>query len=328
MQAGLTAVHTPVLVKELLCLLEPRNESELMIDATQGEGGHSFQFLSRFPGLRVIGIDADPEIQKIAIERLKEFDGRTGFYSGWSQDFFNEYDFGERPETILIDLGISLFHYEKSGRGFSFRRDEPLDMRIGAGLVGDGAQKASASKTAADLVNGLSEKELADLLFYNAEERYSRVIAKEIANARRMSRIQSSGVLAEIVERAVPAEYRSGPVHPATRTFQALRIAVNGELSGLPGLLEAALRVLKPHGRLAVISFHSLEDRIVKNFFRNKNRDCTCSPQEPICRCEGKRILNILTKKGVTPEPEEILLNPPSRSSRLRVAEKIKDEAK
>ena len=307
------AVHTPVLTEELLEILAPRKEDELMIDATIGEGGHSFQFLSRFPGLKIIGVDADPQIQKIAGERLKGFNGRIEFYSGWSYDFFSEYSFPRRPDTILIDLGVSLFHYEKSGRGFSFLRDEPLDMRI----------RSDTGKSAADLISGLSEKELADLLFTNAQERFSRRIAKEIVKTRSLGPIKSSGVLAQTVERAVPLAYRNGPVHPATKTFLALRIAVNRELSGLEALLEAALKVLKPKGIIGVISFHSLEDRIVKNFFREKNRDCTCPPQEPICRCEGKRIVNILTKKGVIPGPEEIRNNPASRSARLRAAEKI-----
>jgi len=315
MQIGSEAVHTPVLLAEVIRFLGPRSEDELMIDATLGEGGHSNQFLSRFPGLKITGIDADREILKIAGERLKGFGKRIDFYSGRSYDFFSEYAPERRPDTILFDLGVSLFHYEKSGRGFSFRKDEPLDMRI----------NPENGQNAADLVNGLCEKELADLLFYNAEERFSRRIAKEIVRARQHSPVNSSGVLAEIVARAVPPAYRNGPVHPATRTFQALRIAVNNELSGLKDLLDVSLRVLKPGGRLGVITFHSLEDRIVKFFFREKNRDCTCPPGAPICRCEGKRIADILTKKGVAPGQEEITANPPSRSARLRVIEKVRD---
>ena len=289
-----------------------------MVDATVGEGGHLYAFLSQFPELRAIGIDADPEILKTARERLGGFGERVQFYSGWSHDFFAEYP-GEykRPDTILIDLGISLFHYEKSGRGFSFRYDEKLDMRI----------DESSGISAAELIARLSEKDLADLLFANAEERYSRRIARAIGEAKSSGAINSSAVLAEIVERAVPPVYRHGPIHPATRTFQALRIAVNGELSRLEGLLEAAFRVLEPAGRLGVISFHSLEDRIVKNFFREKNRDCICPPEAPICKCRGQRALTMLTRKGVSPGEEEIRKNPPSRSARFRAVEKILDEA-
>jgi len=311
-------VHTPVLLEETLKYLAPRKAGELMIDATIGEGGHSNAFLSQFPELRIIGIDADPEILKIARERLGHFGERVQFYSGWSHDFFAEYpEEFKRPDTILLDLGVSLFHYEKSGRGFSFRYDEPLDMRI----------DASSGIGAAELIERFSERDLADLLYTNGEERYSRRIARAIGEAKSGGKIGSSAVLAEIVERAVPPAYRHGPIHPATRTFQALRIAVNGELSRLPDLLEAAFRVLECGGRMGVVSFHSLEDRIVKNFFRDKNRDCICPPEAPICKCGGQRTVTILAKKGIKAGEEEIRRNPPSRSARFRAAEKILEEA-
>ena len=311
-------VHTPVLLEETIKYLSPRKAGELMIDATVGEGGHSSAFLSQFPELRIIGIDADPGILKIAKERLWHFGERVQFYSGWSHDFFSEYPVEfKRPDTILMDLGVSLFHYEKSGRGFSFRYDEPLDMRI----------DTSSGLSATELIERLSEKDLADLLYNNGEERYSRRIARAIGEAKRSGKINSSVVLAEIVERAVPSEYRHGPFHPATRTFLALRAAVNGELSRLSGLLEAAFRTLESGGRVGVISFHSLEDRIVKNFFREKNRDCICPPEAPICKCGGQRMVTILTKKGIKAGEEEIRRNPPSRSARFRAVEKILDEA-
>jgi len=308
--------HTPVLLEEALQILAPREKNELMIDANIGEGGHSFFFLSRFSELKIVGIDADAEILAVAKERLAQFSGRVRFYSVWSHDFFAEYpEELERPDTIFFDLGVSSFHYKKSGRGFSFSKDENLDMRI----------DLNSGLTAADLVAKLPERELADLLYNNAGERYSRRIAALIVNERRRGTITTTSALADLVERAVPASYRHGPIHPATRTFQALRIAVNGELARLPTLLEDALRVLEPGGRLAVISFHSLEDRIVKNFFRTMNKDCTCPDQAPICRCEGRRSINVLTKKGIAPGKEEIERNPPSRSARLRVAEKVLD---
>jgi len=311
-------IHTPVLLEETIKYLAPRKTGELMIDANVGEGGHSNAFLSQFPELKVIALDADAEIMKTAKERLARFGDRIQFYSGWSQDFFAEYpgDF-KRPDTILMDLGISLFHYEKSGRGFSFRYDEKLDMRI----------DTSSGFGAAELIARLCEKELADLIYANSGERYSRRIAKAVAEAKQNSAVTSSAVLAEIVERAVPPVYRNGPFHPATKTFQALRIAVNGELSRLEDLLGAAFRLLEPGGRMGVISFHSLEDRIVKNFFREKNRDCICPPEAPICKCGGQRELTILTGKGISPGEEEIRRNPPSRSARFRAIEKILDEA-
>jgi 16S rRNA (cytosine1402-N4)-methyltransferase len=309
--------HTPVLLEETIHYLGPRSEGELMVDATLGEGGHSFAFLSRFPGLRIIGIDADGEIQGIARERLKEFGDRIHFYTGWSQEFFADFPRDiKRPDTILIDLGVSLYHYEKSHRGFSFRKDEVLDMRI----------DPSRGIPAAQILAESSEKDLADLLYKYGEEQYSRRIARAITEARSHSAVTNSAALAEIVERAVPAGYRRGGIHPATRTFQALRIAVNGELSGLPDLLGAALGILESGGRLGVISFHSLEDRIVKNYFREKNKVCTCPPEAPICRCKGYRIITILTRKAVSPGKEEIKNNPSSRSAKLRVVEKIPDE--
>ncbi|MCL2208647.1 MAG: 16S rRNA (cytosine(1402)-N(4))-methyltransferase RsmH [Treponema sp.] len=310
-------IHIPVLPEESLKLLFPRSDNDLMIDANTGEGGHSFNFLSRFPRLKMVCIDADSSVLAIAEKRLEPFTERVHFYSGWSHDFFAEYPSElKRPDTILFDLGVSLYHYRESGRGFSFEKDEYLDMRI----------DKEAGITAADLIAKLPEKELADLIYNNAGERYSRRIASRIVNERNKSTITTTSALAALVERAVPASYRHRPIHPATRTFQALRIAVNGELSKLSALLEGALRVLEPGGRLGVISFHSLEDRIVKNFFRTSNKNCTCPQHAPICRCEGRRSVNLLTKKGIAPCKEEIERNPSSRSARLRVAEKVLDE--
>ncbi|AEF86643.1 S-adenosyl-methyltransferase MraW [Treponema primitia ZAS-2] len=312
----MTAVHVPVLLEETILYLAPRSDGELMVDATQGEGGHSYAFLSRFPTLRVVGIDADKAIQEKARERLQEFEDRITFYNGWSHDYFAALGAVEKPDTILIDLGVSMYHYEESGRGFSFRKDEPLDMRI----------DISSGDTAADLIARLPEKELADLIYNNAEERYSRRIARAIVETRSQGAITGSAALAEIVSRAVPAEYRRGRAHPATKTFQALRIAVNGELGRLLELLESALNSLKVGGRMGVISFHSLEDRKVKNFFREKNKECTCPPETPICRCTGHRFVNLLTRKAVAPDQEEARKNPASRSAKLRVVEKIFNE--
>ncbi|MFA6508220.1 MAG: 16S rRNA (cytosine(1402)-N(4))-methyltransferase RsmH [Treponemataceae bacterium] len=310
-------LHTPVLLEETISYLAPRSDGELMVDGTLGEGGHSLAFLTRFPTLRIIGVDADPDIQKIARERLASFGDRIHFYNGWSHDFFADLPADiKRPETILLDLGVSVFHYEKSGRGFSFRKDEPLDMRI----------DPTSGRSAADLIAALNEKDLADLIYQNADERFSRRIARTIIAARARGRIETTGALASLVESSVPAQYRRGPIHAATRTFQALRIVVNGELDRLSELLEAALHVLEPGGRIGVITFHSLEDRIVKNFFREKNKDCTCPPEAPICICEGRRALTILTRKAVAPSEDEVRNNPPSRSAKLRVAEKVLEE--
>jgi len=308
--------HTPVMLDETLSLLGPRDKNELMVDANAGEGGHSYAFLSGFSDLKLIAVDADSDIIAIAKGRLEQFLNRVHFYCGWSHDFFADYPSEiKRPNTILFDLGISSYHYKNSGKGFTFEKDEVLDMRI----------DSTHGVTAAELLARLPERELADMLYNNAQERYSRRIASSIIQQRQKSTITTTSALADLVYRAVPASYRHGQIHPATKTFQALRIAVNGELSRLPSLLEAAFRVLEPGGRLGVISFHSLEDRIVKNFFRTMNKNCICPENAPICKCEGRRSVNLLTKKGVTPAKDEIERNPPSRSARLRVAEKILD---
>jgi len=306
--------HVPVLPEQVLHYLAPRGRNELLIDATVGEGGHSYAFLSRFRDLSVVGVDADPVIQAVARERLAEFGERVRFFTGWAQDFFAAYPCElNRPDAILCDLGISNFHYEKSGRGFSFSGEEKLDMRV----------NPDEGFSAAEFLAQRPEKEIADTLYNSAGERYSRRIARAIVQERQKGGISTAAALSELVKRAVPASYRHGPIHPATRTFMALRVAVNRELERLPELLELALKVLKPGGRLGVISFHSLEDRVVKNFFKMKNRDCTCPPERAVCDCAGSRSVNILTPKGVTADEEEIRRNPPSRSARLRVAEKI-----
>jgi 16S rRNA (cytosine1402-N4)-methyltransferase len=308
--------HVPVLLEETLSYLAPRGPGEWMVDATMAEGGHSYAFLSRFADLRVLGIDADGGALAKARQRLEAFGDRAQFFHGWSQDYFASLPAdGEGPDTILIDLGVSMYHYEESGRGFSFRRDEPLDMRI----------DTSGGETAADLIAGLSEKDLADMFYRNAEERYSRRIARAIVENRSRGAITRTSALAEIVSRAVPADYRRGRTHPATKVFQALRVETNRELLRLLELLESALGALKAGGRMGVISFHSLEDRGVKNFFRDKNKACACPPETPICRCEGRQVA-ILTRKAVMPGPEELRANPPSRSARLRVVEKLRKE--
>ena len=313
-------VHTPVLLNECLEYLSPLGEPyenhAVMVDSTTGEGGHSFAFLSKYPNLELNCLDADKVIQARAKERLSEFGERVHFYSGWFQDFYADYpaDY-KKPDIILFDLGISVFHYEKSERGFSFRYDEKLDMRL----------NTSEGESAADLVNDLSEEKLADLIYLYGEEKLSRRIAKAICEARKGGCIESSKALAEIIWNAVPANYRYGPIHPATRTFQALRIAVNGELKRLPKALHDAFNSLNVGGKMGVITFHSLEDRIVKNYFRNLGKECVCPPEVAVCRCGGKQCAKILTHKPVCPTEDEVRKNSPSRSAKLRVVQKLCD---
>lgn len=314
-------VHTPVLLKETLNLLSPVGESYekncFMIDSTTGEGGHSEAFLNQYPGLHILGLDADKNIQMRAKERLAYFSDRMSFHLGWFNDFFANYSENDRqPDLILFDLGISVYHYEASGRGFSFRHDEPLDMRL----------DESAGPSAADIVNTLREEELANIIFKYGDERYSRRIAHAIVERRSHSKLVSTKELADIIFNAVPGPYRHGRIHPATKSFQAIRIAVNGELDRLENVLKDAFKVLKPGGKLGVITFHSLEDRIVKNYFRDLGKKCICPPEQAICTCGGKPRAKVLTRKPIGPTEDEINFNPPSRSAKLRGVLKLGDQ--
>jgi 16S rRNA (cytosine1402-N4)-methyltransferase len=311
------AVHRSVMQKEVLEYLAPEGENELLVDCTLGEGGHSAMFLEEFPTLKVVGIDADEHILEVARQRLAPYGDRVRLLHTWFNTFFKEYPLGgERPDLLLFDLGISLYHYQRAERGFTFGRDETLDMRL------DGKLEISA----ADIVNTYPEGELANLIYNYGEERYSRAIARSIVKRREIGRIQGSKELADLIASSVPGKYRHGRIHPATRTFQALRIVVNGELPRLESALSDALRVLKVGGRMAVITFHSLEDRVVKHFFKEKNRSCTCPPEWPICKCGGHRVVDILTRKPAMPEEREVSENPPSRSAKLRVVRKVFEE--
>ncbi|MBQ1198050.1 MAG: 16S rRNA (cytosine(1402)-N(4))-methyltransferase RsmH [Spirochaetaceae bacterium] len=312
-------IHTSVLLNETLEWLSPENESfadnAFMVDSTLGEGGHSFAFLNRYKNLRIIGLDADQKIQARAKERLSCFGNRMNFHLGWFNDFYANYpDNLPKPNLILFDLGISVFHYERSGRGFSFRYDEELDMRL----------NDSEGKSASDIVNTMREEELANLIFNYSEERYSRRIARAIVENRQLAPITNSKVLAQIIYDCVPAGYRHGGIHPATKTFQALRIAVNAELNRLPEALHSAFNVLQVGGKMGVITFHSLEDRIVKNTFRNWAKVCSCPPEQPICTCGGSPKVELLTRKPIGPTEEEVKENSPSRSAKLRVIRKLR----
>lgn len=316
-------VHTPVLLRECLDFLspvgEPYEKNAFMIDSTLGEGGHTNAFLSKYPELKICGVDADSVIQQRAKERLSCFGDRIRFFNGWFNDFYSSYPAEmPKPDLILFDLGISVFHYEKSNRGFSFRYDETLDMRL----------NENGTLSAFDIVNSYSEKNLADLIFLYGEEKLSRRIASAIVEARSVSEISSSKSLAEIIYNCVPEKYRHGAIHPATRTFQALRIAANDELGHLPKALFDAFNCLNAGGKMGVITFHSLEDRIVKNFFRNLGKECVCPPEFAECRCGGKQCAEILTRKPVCPGEEEIKVNSPSRSAKLRVVRKLKNAEK
>ena len=309
-------VHTSVMKEEVLRFLAPPTGKSLLIDCTVGEGGHAEAFLQTYPDLRVVGLDADGTILQIACNRLSCFGDRFQGIESWFDEFFSRYPLNERPDRILFDLGVSTYHYERSGRGFSFLRDEPLDMRLGN----------TGSRTAMEIVNTASVEELATCFYRFGEERFARKIARVIVEARTQAPIRTAKELADLIWNAVPVSYRYGRIHPATRCFQALRISVNRELERLEKGLEGAFRILKVEGRIGVISFHSLEDRIVKHFFRQKGKASMKVSKVPISKTEDQGVALHITRKPIRPAEEEVQSNPPSRSAKFRVIEKISEE--
>jgi 16S rRNA (cytosine1402-N4)-methyltransferase len=307
--------HRPVLLSEVIRLLDPQ-PGGTYVDCTLGGGGHSKAILSRIlPGGQLIGIDRDQDALDIAGQEFAEFSDNVTLARG---------DFGDLDrilrdlsvksiDGILFDLGVSSHQLDTAERGFSFSSDAPLDMRM----------DTSQQTTAADLVNQLPEGELADLIYNYSDERLSRRIARAIVKRRQESPIRTTAELAEIVARSVPSGGHPQRIHPATRTFQALRIAVNSELEALDKGLAAAVDALSVGGKICVISYHSLEDRKVKDLFAAGSGRCQCPPRLPICVCGARQTLKVLTKRPVVPTPEEIETNPRSRSAKLRAAEKV-----
>jgi len=307
-------LHYSVMLEEVAQYLGPDHlDHPLIIDGTMGEGGHSEMFLTRYPHCRVVGLDTDSSIQKKAKERLAPFGTRVSFYHTWFNDFFQNYPLEEEADRVLLDLGISIFHYQESHRGFSFSKEEALDMRLRGG----------EGESAADIVNHWKQEDLANLIFELGEERYSRGIARAIVNYRSTKHFETSKELAEVIFKAVPVKYRHGRIHPATRTFQALRIQVNEELERLEKVMGNVVRNLKIGGRFGIITFHSLEDRMVKRYFKTLGQKCICPPEAPRCVCGGQAVVKVLTRKPVVATEEEIKANPPSRSAKFRVIEKI-----
>jgi 16S rRNA (cytosine1402-N4)-methyltransferase len=310
--------HVPVMVNEVVDYLNC-SPGKTYVDGTLGGGGHAKAILEAIgPDGLLLGIDRDPDSIAHAGQSLHSFQPNLQIFH---EDFTNLPQILSRlhltnVDGILLDLGLSLYHLEGSGRGFSFMRDEPLDMRM----------NPAQGHTAGALVNRLSEKDLADLLYRYGEEPRARRIAKRIVESRRQQAIMSSLQLADIVKKAIPVRYRRGRSHPATRTFQALRIAVNQELEALEEFLDKAVDLLNPGGRLCIMSFHSLEDRIVKERFRTLAKGCICPPRFPVCVCQKTPQVSILTKRPVRPGPEEVMRNPMARSAKLRAAERLTEE--
>ena len=312
------APHIPVLLEAVLAALRvAERPAGRFVDGTVGAGGHAAAILAAAPDARLLGLDRDPAALALARARLAPFEGRAtlrhasyeqigALVPAWLEAVGGV---GQGVDGILLDLGLSSMQVDDPARGFAFMSEGPLDMRFdpsGGGL------------TAADLVNTWDAEALADVLFRFGEERHSRRIARAIIAARPLS---STRQLADVVAGA-----QRGPrekIHPATRTFQALRIAVNDELGAVERVLPVAINLLRPGGRLAVISFHSLEDRIVKQTFRTEATGCLCPPRQPVCTCGHEARVRLVVRKPLRPSDDEVAANPRSRSARLRVVERL-----
>ncbi|MGA9397324.1 MAG: 16S rRNA (cytosine(1402)-N(4))-methyltransferase RsmH [Anaerolineaceae bacterium] len=302
--------HLPVLYQEILTALQPHSPGRY-VDCTLGAGGHAQGILKvSAPDGELLGFDLDPEAIEIASRRLAVFRHRVTIVRANYTSLKSElHRLGwKQVQGVVFDLGVSSMQFDRPERGFSFREDAPLDMRF----------DIANGRSAAYLVNTLGEKELADILWRHGEERLSRRIARAILRNRP---ITTTRELAELVRREHGGKVSR--IHPATRTFQALRIAVNRELDALEDVLPQAIEVLAPHGRLSVIAFHSLEDRIVKQFFQRESRDCICPPEQPACTCKHRASIRVITKHPITPSESELKINERARSAKLRVAEKL-----
>jgi 16S rRNA (cytosine1402-N4)-methyltransferase len=305
--------HEPVLADVVVDLFRPALEGGgVVVDATLGRGGHAARILESFPRARLIGIDRDPDALEAARTNLAPFSDRVRFVR---DDFARLASVLERlgaaaVRGVLLDLGVSSPQLDQAHRGFSFRNDGPLDMRM----------DPDARLTADDVVNTYAEKDLARVIRSFGEERFATRIARRIVRARP---IRSTARLAEVVVEAIPAPARRTGGHPARRTFQAIRIEVNRELEALTDVLPASVEALEVGGRLVVISYHSLEDRAVKRFIADEARGCVCPPDLPVCRCGAEARLRVLTRRPITASEEERNANPRASAGKLRAAERV-----
>ena len=306
--------HKPVLLEECMqgLLLKAGG---VWFDGTVGGGGHSYEILKRTsPSGQLIATDLDENAIAAASARLSEFSGRFRIYKNNYKNYAAVLEEAGVAELdgVLLDFGVSSFQLDERERGFSYMQDAPLDMRM----------DASAPFTAEDAVNGYTEEELAKILKEYGEERFAKNIARNIAAARKKSRIRTTGELAKIVEESIPAKFRqNGPC--ARKTFQAIRIEVNGELDGLEEAVKGLALRLKKGGRICILTFHSLEDRIVKNAFRDLATDCICDKSLPVCVCGKKKEVEIITHKPLTASAEELQNNSRAKSAKLRIAERV-----
>jgi 16S rRNA (cytosine1402-N4)-methyltransferase len=304
--------HEPVLLEPILEYLEPNRPDGVLVDATVGLGGHSEALLERHPGIRLVVIDRDPEALARSQERLSRFGDRVAFVRGRHESLIDilKQSGVTAVSGLLADLGVSSMQLDDASRGFSFRFEGPLDMRMGP-----------EGRSAADLVNDLDEYELARIIRDYGEEPMARGIARAIVKGRAEARIETTSRLAEVIRTVKKPRFRE--IDPSTLTFQALRIATNEELVGLDRFVDDAVSVLETSARAAIISFHSLEDRIVKRAFRRLEGECTCPPNLPVCGCGATALVEVLTGRPVTASEEEMQRNPRSRSAKLRVAERV-----
>ncbi|MBD8960635.1 MAG: 16S rRNA (cytosine(1402)-N(4))-methyltransferase RsmH [Clostridiales bacterium] len=307
--------HVSVLLRECIEHLNIKPDG-IYVDCTAGGGGHSLEIVKRLTdGGRLIAIDRDEDALRAAGARLAGYADRVTFvHSNYAALQSVLADLGiSQVDGVLADLGVSSYQLDTAERGFSYMQDAPLDMRM------DREQPLRAY----DVVNTYSEEELRRILFDYGEEKFARNIAANIVKKRNERPIETTLELAELVKSSMPKAAREGGHHPAKRTFQAIRIEVNSELSSIPPALDAAVHALRPEGRIAVITFHSLEDRLVKQKFAALASGCTCPREFPVCVCGKKPVVRIITKKPVTAGDDELEVNPRSRSAKLRVAEKI-----
>lgn len=308
--------HVSVLLEEVLAMLTTTKDQPLLIDATLGLAGHSVAFLEKYPGLRLIGVDADSEVQAIARARLEPYGQRVRLYNQYFDEFFADFmACDEQADLILFDLGMSMYHFRNARRGFSLQSDDELDMRL----------NSVTGRSAWQLLEDCDEAEIKRILQLYGEEPQAGRIAAAIVRQRQAAPVRTASQLAELVKRTVPAAQRHGKIHPATRTFQALRIAVNNELGRIERALPMAVECLAPDGVVGVISFHSLEDRLVKHFFKERTVQVERDkfkpiPLAPILTEGGLRALVPVNKKPIEAGSVELEQNPASRSAKLRVA--------